>query len=157
MTLQRLVLDYRGKELVLAKRQEVLVRERRIASSADARIAVMQKQAALALMAGNKGQATRLRTAIARAKTEQRSPRASGDQVFRRSAIDAARSADSPGGKAITASEMEAIMDKNNGKMMRTMRAAAALVSSSPEFFRFFDAIASKDFEHRTSMKADAR
>ncbi len=70
--------------------------------------------------------------------------------------IEEARSASSPGGKAITADEMRQIMKENNGHMLQIMRGAAASVSGSPEFFRFFDSVAAKSFNHLTDMKADA-
>jgi hypothetical protein len=52
---------------------------------------------------------------------------------------------------------MKAILREERGAALKEHRAAAASVAVSRAWFHFFDQVASEDFDHRTSMKADAR
>ncbi len=104
----------------------------------------------------NREQTARAERAERRVLESRRRITEQAERGSRQSAIEAARSASSPGGKMITAAEMRQIMKENNGHMLQIMRGAAAGVAGSPEFFRFFDSVAAKSFNHLTDMKADA-
>ncbi len=120
--------------------------------------AEMGKRAAEAFRSNAESSAATFRANFEQPRTP-RTPRPSASSPTSRRAmhsIQEARSASSPGGKAITAAEMRQIMKENNGHMLQVMRGAAASVSGSPEFFRFFDAVAARSFNHLTDMKADA-
>jgi hypothetical protein len=109
----------------------------------------------------------RIRLAAARIKIEQERARAQrsarlADATKRRrqtqqAVVERATSPESPGGKAITAKEMKAILREERGAALKEHRAAAASVAVSRAWFHFFDQVASEDFDHRTSMKADAK
>jgi hypothetical protein len=75
----------------------------------------------------------------------------------RRSIVQQARSPESPGGKAITASEMDKIMDKHTKRSEARMRQAARLTQFNPQWWAAVDEGASKSFDHFTDMKPDAR
>ena len=71
-----------------------------------------------------------------------------------REAIQAARSASSPGGKQITAQEMRAIMREANASQGRGIYAAAVAAGLDPRVLRLLDSMIARDFNFRNGMGA---
>ena len=71
--------------------------------------------------------------------------------------MDRARDPQSPGGRAITASEMDQIMERHHKRQMQAMRLASQQTQFTPRWWGAFDESAGAYFGHRNDMRPDAR